>query len=161
MQRYDFGSQRKKLHMSYLDVGPQAPNGRTVVLLHGKNFCAGTWENTIRALTQAGYRVIAPDQVGFCKSSKPAGYQYSFQQLAANTHALLEHLGVRRVILLGHSTGGMLAAVMEREQPALAVPGDEYFLGAFGAQRIQRRVDFLFGNVHAGVVFAVCGPGHF
>jgi len=110
VQRYDFGSQRKKLHMSYLDVGPQAPNGRTVVLLHGKNFCAGTWENTIRALTQAGYRVIAPDQVGFCKSSKPAGYQYSFQQLAANTHALLEHLGVRRVILLGHSTGGMLAA---------------------------------------------------
>ena len=110
VQRYDFRSQRKKLHMSYLDVGPQAPNGRTVVLLHGKNFCTGTWENTIRALTQAGYRVIAPDQVGFCKSSKPAGYQYSFQQLAANTHALLEHLGVRRVILLGHSTGGMLAA---------------------------------------------------
>jgi pimeloyl-ACP methyl ester carboxylesterase len=110
VQRYDFESQRKKLHMSYLDVGPQASNGRTVVLLHGKNFCAGTWENTIRALTQAGYRAIAPDQIGFCKSSKPEGYQYSFQQLAANTHALLERLGVRRVILLGHSTGGMLAA---------------------------------------------------
>ena len=110
VQRYEFESQRKKLHMSYLDVAPQTPNGHAVVLLHGKNFCAGTWESTIRALTQAGYRVIAPDQIGFCKSSKVEAYQFTFQQLAANTHGLLEKLGVQRIILLGHSTGGMLAA---------------------------------------------------
>jgi len=53
--------------------------------------------------------VIAPDQIGFCKSSKPDRYQYSFQQLAANTRALLDHLGVKRVTVAGHSTGGMLA----------------------------------------------------
>ncbi len=47
-------------------------NGRTVVLLHGKNFCCGaTWERTISVLTEAGYRVVAPDQIGFCKSAKP------------------------------------------------------------------------------------------
>src|SRR5439155_19691959 len=57
-----------------------------------------------------GWRVVAPDQIGFCKSSKPERYQDSFQQLAANTRALLEHLGVGRIALLGHSTGGMLAA---------------------------------------------------
>lgn len=50
-----------------------------------------------------------PDQVGFCTSSKPAHYQYSFQQLADNTHALLKQLGVKRTTVLGHSTGGMLA----------------------------------------------------
>src|SRR5689334_14484934 len=110
VQRFDFESQRQALHMSYLDVQPQRPNGRVVVLLHGKNFCAATWESTIRALTQAGYRAIAPDQVGFCKSSKPERYQYSFHQLAANTRALLEKLGVARVVLISHSTGGMLAA---------------------------------------------------
>jgi len=109
VQRFDFESQRQKLHMSYLDIRPQRPNGRAIVLLHGKNFCAGTWETTIRALSEAGWRVIAPDQIGFCKSSKPERYQYSFQQLAANTRALLDHLGVGRVALLGHSTGGMLA----------------------------------------------------
>jgi pimeloyl-ACP methyl ester carboxylesterase len=109
VQRFELESQRQKLHMSYLDIRPRASNGRTVVLLHGKNFCAGTWESTIRELTQAGYRVIAPDQIGFCKSSKPERYQYSFQQLAANTRALLDHLGVQRVTMLGHSTGGMLA----------------------------------------------------
>ena len=109
VQRFEFESQRQKLQMGYLDIRPRASNGRTVVLLHGKNFCAGTWESTIRELTQAGYRVIAPDQIGFCKSSKPERYQYSFQQLAANTRALLDHLGVQRVTMLGHSTGGMLA----------------------------------------------------
>ncbi len=109
VQRFELESQRQSLQMSYLDVRPVQPNGRTVVLLHGKNFCAGTWESTIRVLSEAGYRAIAPDQIGFCKSSKPERYQYSFQQLAANTHALLERLGAKRVILMGHSTGGMLA----------------------------------------------------
>jgi pimeloyl-ACP methyl ester carboxylesterase len=53
--------------------------------------------------------VIAPDQIGFCKSTKPAHYQYSFQQLAANTHAFLASIGINRTTVIGHSTGGMLA----------------------------------------------------
>ena len=79
-------------------------------MLHGKNFCAATWEQTIRALSDAGYRVIAPDQIGWCKSTKPARYQYSFHQLAANTHALIASLRLGKVAVIGHSTGGMLAA---------------------------------------------------
>lgn len=105
----DFTSQGQPLSMAYLDVAPKKANGRTILLMHGKNFCAGTWERTIDVLADAGYRVIAVDQVGFCKSSKPAHYQYSFQQLAANTHALLERLGVARASVIGHSMGGMLA----------------------------------------------------
>ena len=110
VSRFHLTSQRQPLQMAYLDLRPATPNGRTVVLLHGKNFCAATWESQIRALGAAGYRVIAPDQIGFCKSSKPAAYQFTFRQLAENTHALLEQLGVERPILVGHSTGGMLAA---------------------------------------------------
>ena len=114
VHEYRFTSQGQDLVMAYGDVAPTrastgAANGQTVVLLHGKNFCAGTWEGTVATLTQAGYRVIAPDQVGFCKSSKPASYQFSFQQLARNTRALLQSLGVEHAIMLGHSTGGMLA----------------------------------------------------
>ena len=80
-----------------------------MVLLHGKNFCAATWEGSIKALSGAGYRVIAPDQIGWCKSTKPEHYQYTFEQLAANTHALLESLGITKAIVMGHSTGGMMA----------------------------------------------------
>ncbi len=110
VKRFEFTSQQLPLSMAYLDVTPQgAPNGETVVLLHGKNFCAATWETTIRALSGAGYRVVAPDQIGFCKSSKPEHYQYSFHQLAANTRSLLQKIGVQNPIVMGHSTGGMLA----------------------------------------------------
>ncbi|MFL9949931.1 alpha/beta hydrolase [Paraburkholderia agricolaris] len=126
--QYDFTSQGVALHMAYMDIKPAHANGRTAVLLHGKNFCAATWDATIHRLSDAGYRVIAPDQIGFCKSSKPEHYQYSFQQLARNTHALLESLGVTNASIIGHSTGGMLAiryALMyphETEQLVLVNP---------------------------------------
>jgi pimeloyl-ACP methyl ester carboxylesterase len=109
VRQFEFTSQGEALHMAYMDIAPEHPNGRTVVLLHGKNFCGATWESTIERLSTAGYRVIAPDQIGFCKSSKPQRYQFSFQQLARNTHALLESIGVKNATIVGHSTGGMLA----------------------------------------------------
>jgi pimeloyl-ACP methyl ester carboxylesterase len=109
VQRFAFTSQGVKLQMAYMDVKPAKPNGRTVVLMHGKNFCGATWAGTIKELSSAGYRVVAPDQVGFCKSTKPAHYQYTFQQLSENTRALLDSIGVKNAIIMGHSTGGMLA----------------------------------------------------
>ena len=110
IQHYKFTSQGEQLQMAYLDVAPTAKaNGKTAVLMHGKNFCGATWDSQITALRGAGYRVIAPDQIGFCASSKPAHYQYTFQQLAANTAGLLKQAGVERAVLVAHSTGGMLA----------------------------------------------------
>ncbi len=98
------------VRMAYMDIPPDgAPRGVTVVLLHGKNFCAATWGDTAAVLAAHGYRVVVPDQVGFCKSSKPAGFQYSFHALAALTQSLLKQAGAGRVVLVGHSTGGMLA----------------------------------------------------
>lgn len=115
-----FSSQGERMTMRFMDVAPTGPaNGGTAVLLHGKNFCAATWEETIRALSAAGWRVIAPDQIGFCKSTKPERYQYSFQALAENTHALIVSLGIERPVLVGHSTGGMIAA-----RYALMYPGE-------------------------------------
>ena len=108
VSHFSFTSQGEALDMAYMDVKPKAPNGGAVLLLHGKNFCAATWQDTIGVLSDAGYRVIAPDQIGFCKSTKPAHYQYTFQQLAGNTHALLASLGIGRITIVGHSTGGML-----------------------------------------------------
>jgi pimeloyl-ACP methyl ester carboxylesterase len=109
VQTYQFRSQGQPLSMAYMDVQPAQPNGRTIVLLHGKNFCGATWEDTIRPLRDAGYRLIVPDQVGFCKSTKPQAYQFSLHQLALNTRALLASLGVEKPIIMGHSMGGMLA----------------------------------------------------
>jgi pimeloyl-ACP methyl ester carboxylesterase len=108
VQHYEFVSQGGSLHIAYMDVKPATPNGRAIILLHGKNYVAATWQTSITVLGEAGYRVIAPDQIGFGKSTKPAHYQYTFQQLAGNTHGLLASLGIGRVTVVGHSTGGML-----------------------------------------------------
>lgn len=108
---FEASSQGQPVKMAYLDLPPTGPsNGTTVVLLHGKNFCAATWLDSARALAAEGFRVIAPDQIGFCKSSKPAGYQYSFHAMVELTRGLLDRADVGRVVLVGHSTGGILAA---------------------------------------------------
>ena len=109
VHRYSAPSGGGMVSMAYMDVPPAGPaKGVTVVLLHGKNFCGATWQDAAAVLAAHGYRVIVPDQVGFCKSSKPAGYQYSFRALAALTHGLLQQAGAGRVVMVGHSTGGML-----------------------------------------------------
>ncbi|WP_223525511.1 alpha/beta fold hydrolase [Pseudomonas sp. A-B-26] len=118
VKHFAFESQGKSLQMGYMDVAAHGKaNGRSVVLMHGKNFCGATWDRSIKALSEAGYRVIAPDQIGFCTSSKPDHYQYSFQQLATNTQQLLKALGIQKASLLGHSTGGMLATRYALQYP--------------------------------------------
>jgi pimeloyl-ACP methyl ester carboxylesterase len=112
-------SQGQSLRMAYMHVQPSRPNGKTVLLLHGKNFSGAYWEQTAKALQGKGYRVIMPDQVGFGKSTKPAHFQFTFQQLAQHTRQLLDTLGVGRASVLGHSMGGMLATRFALMYPAI------------------------------------------
>lgn len=118
LERYDYPYnvaylpltlQGEQAKMAYMDLQPKYPNGQTVLLLHGKNFTGAYWRDTAKALSDKGYRVIMPDQIGFGKSSKPKSLQYSFALLAHNTKALLEHLHIDKVTVLGHSMGGMVA----------------------------------------------------
>lgn len=103
------------VRMAYMDVpAAGASNGRTIVLLHGKNFYGAYWTNTIRVLTSAGYRVVVPDQIGFGKSSKP-DIAYSFKLLAQHTAQLLDFLKIPRAVIVGHSMGGMLAVRFARD----------------------------------------------
>ncbi|KFF03650.1 alpha/beta fold hydrolase [Chryseobacterium luteum] len=105
----DLKSQNNDLKMAYMDVQPNKPNGKTIMLLHGKNFNGAYWEKTAKDLSEKGFRVIIPDQIGFGKSSKPQSYQFSFSQLAENTKAILDKLEIDKTIVLGHSMGGMVA----------------------------------------------------
>lgn len=106
---FEFASQKQNLRMAYVLVKPAKPNGQTVILMHGKNFSAAYWESTISFLVESGFQVLAPDQIGFGKSSKPAAYQFSLQALSENTKMLMEFLKIDRVSVVGHSMGGMLA----------------------------------------------------
>ncbi|MET0391960.1 MAG: alpha/beta hydrolase [Chitinophagaceae bacterium] len=110
VQKITLPVQDTLLRMAYMDARPlDGVNGKTVVLLHGKNFNGYYWKDVINRLTAEGYRVIVPDQVGWGRSDKPV-LQYSFHLLARNTALLLDSLKINRIILVGHSMGGMLAA---------------------------------------------------
>ncbi len=106
---FPISAEGQQLNMAYMDVQPaKKANGRTVVLFHGKNFAGYYWTNIIKTLTEAGFRVVVPDQIGFGKSSK-AYIHYSFHQLASWNRDLLESLNISKAVMLGHSMGGMLA----------------------------------------------------
>jgi pimeloyl-ACP methyl ester carboxylesterase len=104
------------LRMAYMDVAPAQPNGRTVVLLHGRNFPSSYWAPVIKTLVDAGYRVVVPDQIGFGKSSKPSA-ELHFDTLARNTIALLDHLQIAKADIVAHSLGGMLGVRIARAYP--------------------------------------------
>src|SRR5215813_2828468 len=104
------------LRMAYMDVAPAQPNGRTVVLLHGRNFPSSYWLPVIKTLADAGFRVVVPDQIGFGKSSKQSG-ELHFDVLASNTIALLDRLQVGSFDIIAHSMGGMLAVRIARTYP--------------------------------------------
>jgi len=106
----------EQVRMAYMDVAPTTPNGRTVVLLHGRNFPSSYWAPVIGTLSGAGYRVVVPDQIGFGKSSKPSA-DLHFDTLARNTIALMDHLQITSFDVVAHSLGGMLAVRIARAYP--------------------------------------------
>ncbi len=80
-------------------------SGRPVVLIHGWPLSGRSWEKQVPALVDDGHRVITYDRRGFGASSQPwDGYDYD--TLAADLHALLEHLDLTGVTLVGFSMGG-------------------------------------------------------
>jgi non-heme chloroperoxidase len=79
-------------------------DGDPVVLIHGYPLNANSWERQERELLANGYRVISYDRRGFGRSSRPTvGYDYD--TFAADLNALLEHLDVNGVALVGFSMG--------------------------------------------------------
>jgi pimeloyl-ACP methyl ester carboxylesterase len=95
--------------IAYMDVAPVGePNGQTVVFLHGGSYYGWYWKAQVEALTEAGFRVVVKDRLGWGKSSKPI-LPYSHSLHASNTARLLEHLGVSEAAIVGHSIGGQMA----------------------------------------------------
>src|SRR5436190_15003656 len=88
--------ENKTEKMAYMDVHPDNFNGKSIMLFHGKNFNGYYWKNVIPMLTEKGYRVIVPDQLGWGKSDRP-DLHYSFHMLAQNNKLLLDSLYIKTI----------------------------------------------------------------
>lgn len=96
--------------------GPE--DGPLLLLLHGyPEFWYG-WRHQIPFLTQAGFRVWAPDQRGYNLSQKPSGIAaYNLDQLAADVTGLIDAAGREQVVLVGHDWGGAVAWSLANKAP--------------------------------------------
>ncbi len=107
-QRFFFS--HRGLRLSYLDSAPGDAQRPVVVLLHGFPDEALMWQRQIAALHGEGFRVLAPDTVGYGESDMaPRCRDYDAQTVAADFIALLDHLGIERAQFVGHDWGAVLA----------------------------------------------------
>ena len=105
------------VRIAFMDVAPIGqPNGHTAVLFHGNNFAGFYFGPVIEALRKEGFRVIAPDQIGYGRSSKPI-IPYNFHDMARNTRLILQNAKIDKAMIVGHSMGGMLAARFATQYP--------------------------------------------
>lgn len=101
--------QHVRLHgrdVAYLDIPGDGPeSGIPILLVHGIGSNADTWGDIPQRLAMRGFRVVAVDLPGHGESSRGSG-DYSLGSLACSLRDLLDHLGIERVHLVGHSLGG-------------------------------------------------------
>ena len=96
--------------MAYDDNG----SGPVLLLIHGFPLCRRMWHPQIKALVNAGFRVITPDLRGFGESDTPEG-PYSMELFADDMVELLDHLGIEKAAVGGMSMGGyILFNLLER-----------------------------------------------
>jgi pimeloyl-ACP methyl ester carboxylesterase len=92
--------------------------GDLVILLHGFPEFSFGWRKQMPALSQAGYRVWAPDQRGYNLSDKPSGIAaYKIDILAADIVGLIDAAGVEKAIIVGHDWGAAVAWWLATQYP--------------------------------------------
>lgn len=92
--------------------------GQAVLLLHGWPDTHTLWRHQITALTEAGYRTIAPDLRGFGDSDKPSAVEdYGIVQMIGDLIGLLDHLRVPKAHVVGHDWGGAIGSVLASMVP--------------------------------------------
>lgn len=106
------------LRVHYLDEGPA--DGEVILLLHGQATWSYSFRKMIPLLTAAGFRVVAPDLVGFGRSDKPADWeQHTFQKHVDWLDATLKALNIRNCNGFLFDWGGYFGLRLAAEQPAL------------------------------------------
>lgn len=105
------------IRIHYLDEGPA--DGALVLLTHGEPTWSYLSRKMIPVLTAAGYRVIAPDLVGFGRSDKPANRDFhTYQRQVDCMHAFIEALDLNGVTLFGQDWGGLIFLRVAAEDSA-------------------------------------------
>lgn len=104
------------LRVHYVDEGPH--DAPVVLMMHGEPSWSYLYRHMIRPLTRAGFRVVAPDLIGFGKSDKPAAKRdYSYARHVAWMRSWLEQLDLRNITLACQDFGSLVGLRVLTEMP--------------------------------------------
>ncbi len=149
--------------LRYHDLPGDAPS---LVFLHGLGSASSAaFPRILRHPRLAGHRALLVDLLGFGYSDRPPAWSYTLEAHARTVEALLDALGVRRCILVGHSMGGSIAILVAEARPDLVgnlvvaegnlEPGPGTVSGPVAAQSEARYV----ARGHAAMIAAVDRQG--
>jgi len=103
------------INMHVAEIGEGFP----VVFCHGFPELWYSWRHQMKAVAEAGFRAIAPDQRGYGETDAPAPIEaYTQRKLVGDIVGMLDALGIGRCVIVGHDWGGMVAwntALMARD----------------------------------------------
>jgi non-specific protein-tyrosine kinase len=105
------------IRMGFYEAGPNT-DAPPLVLCHGWPELAFSWRHQIKALSEAGIRVIAPDQRGYGSTDRPEAVEdYDMVHLTGDLVGLLDHLEIDKAIFVGHDWGGFIVWQMPLRHP--------------------------------------------
>lgn len=138
----------------------QGTGPRTVVLLHGIGGGKELWRPQLDHLAGRGYRTVAWDAPGY--GASPLSAQFGWAELSAALLALLDHLALPKVALVGHSMGGMVAqdfAARHAERlAALVLSGTSPAFGNPDGEFQRKFLAARLGPLDAGRTMAELAP---
>ena len=105
-----------ELRVAYIDEGPR--DAPVVLLMHGEPAWSFLYRKMIPVLLQAGYRVVAPDLVGFGRSDKPArSADYSYANHVLWMHTWMENIDLRCISLFCQDWGSLIGLRLAAQDP--------------------------------------------
>jgi pimeloyl-ACP methyl ester carboxylesterase len=104
-------------NVHYQEAGePDAP---AMILIHGFAASNLVWSKVLLEFAAGGFRVIAPDLLGYGYSDKPRELDYTIPRQAEMVVSLMRRLGIERAVLVGSSYGGAIAATIALDRPEM------------------------------------------
>ena len=103
------------MRVHYQEFG--AATDPPILLIHGYTASAYVWRSSAPMLAEEGFRVIAPDLIGFGYSEKPRWFEYSIAAQSRMISRFMDRIGIGRANLVGSSYGGAIAATIALQEP--------------------------------------------
>ncbi len=144
-------------------VYDEGQGDKTALLIHGMPDTSLIWKDLAPALIKDGYRVVAPDMIGYGKSDKPQETErYAGEHVVADTLAIIDTLGLKNIDIVGHDWGAgivwelvMLKPELFRKHVCLAVGHPQSMFAHMTMDDVKENwYMYMNTQTHAGDLYA-------